>query len=133
MTFVVLVALLAFSFFARQKQSREIASALQWVWHAKMYAKRVRVAELEAGWLRALVDAYRALKAFDSRAAGDQLREFEAERPDLSSIVHEVVQDTEDAPEPAGSRPRRGRTSLFSRGDRRLFRYLGPQERSLLA
>ena len=107
-TFVVLVALLAFSFFARQKQNTEIASALEWVWHAKMYAKRARVAELEAGWLRALVDAYKALKAFDTRAAGDQLREFEAERPDLSSIVHEVAQETEDAPEPAGSRPPEG-------------------------
>jgi hypothetical protein len=98
LAFGVLVALLAFSFFVRRKERAEIALARDWIWHAKLYAERTDVAELEAGWLRALVDAFRALKAFDARATGQQLRELEAERPDLSSMVHEVARDTADTP-----------------------------------
>ncbi len=91
-----LAALLAFSFFARQQEKVEIAAAIDWVWHSRMYAERTSVAELEAGWLRALVDAHKALKSFDTHpATGDQLRDFEQERPDLASIVHEVARDTD--------------------------------------
>jgi hypothetical protein len=96
----VLVALLAFSFFAREQEKAETAAAIDWVWHAKMYAERTGLAELEAGWLRALGDAQKALRSFDSKpATGGQLRDFEAERPDLSPIVEEVARDTDDSPE----------------------------------
>jgi hypothetical protein len=95
-TFSVFAALLGFSLFVRRRGRAEIAAAIDWVWHARMYGERTSVAELEAGWLRALVEAFRAVKSFDARAAtGGQLRDFEAERPDLAAIVHEVARDTE--------------------------------------
>jgi hypothetical protein len=93
---VLLAALLAFSIFARRQERAELAAAIDWVWHARMYGERTSHAELEAGWLRALVDAQRRLRAFDARAAsGGQLRDFEQDRPDLAEIVHEVARDTE--------------------------------------
>lgn len=89
-------ALVAYSFFARQQEKAELVAAIDWVWHARMYEERTSYAELEAGWLRALLDAHRALKSFEAKAAtGGQLRDFESERPDLAEIVHEVVRDTE--------------------------------------
>ena len=97
--FGALAALVAYSFFARQQERAELAAAIDWVWHARMYGERTRYAELEAGWLRALVEAQRALKSFDAKpATGGQLRDFEAERPDLAEIVHEVARDTEPLP-----------------------------------
>jgi hypothetical protein len=91
-----LAALLAFSFFARQQERAELAAAVDWVWQGRMYAERTQYAELEAGWLRALLDAQRALRSFEAGAAtGGQLRDFETERPDLSEIVEEVARDTE--------------------------------------
>jgi hypothetical protein len=91
-----LAALLAYSFFARQQERAELAAAIDWVWHSRMYEERTRYAELEAGWLRALLDAQRASRSFDlGPATGAQLRDFESERPDLSEIVLEVVRDTE--------------------------------------
>jgi hypothetical protein len=93
-----LASLLAFSFFARQQEKAETAASIDWAWHAKMYAERTGLAELEAGWLRALVDAQKALRSFDAKpATGGQLRDFEAERPDLAPIVHEVARDTDDS------------------------------------
>jgi hypothetical protein len=91
-----LAALLAFSFFAKQQEQAELVAAVDWVWHARMYEERTNVAELEAGWLRALVDSLKALRLFDAKpATGGQLHDFEAERPDLAEIVHEVARDTE--------------------------------------
>jgi hypothetical protein len=96
LSFGVFAALLAYSFFARHEERAEVAAAIDWVWHARMYRERTKHAELEAGWLRALVDAQRALKTFDAKeATGGQLREFETQRPDLAEIVHEVARDTE--------------------------------------
>jgi hypothetical protein len=91
-----LVSLFAYSFFARQQERAELAASVDWVWHARMYAERTQYAELEAGWLRALLDAQRALRSFEAGpATGGQLRDFETERPDLSEIVEEVARDTE--------------------------------------
>jgi hypothetical protein len=91
-----LVALVAWSFFARKQEQAELVASVDWVWHARMYQERTRVAELEAGWLRALVDSHRALRSFDARAGtGGQLRDFEAERPDLAPIIDELARDTE--------------------------------------
>ncbi len=98
LSFSILAALVGYSVSARRQERAEIAAAIDWVWHARMYGDRTNVADLEAGWLRALVDAQRALRSFDAgRAKGDQLRDFEAERPDLAAIVHEVARDTEPA------------------------------------
>jgi hypothetical protein len=92
-------ALVARSVLVRRLERAELAAAVDWVWHARMYGERTRFAELEAGWLRALVDAHRALQSFDARpGTGGQLRDFERERPDLAPIVHEVVRDTEPPP-----------------------------------
>jgi hypothetical protein len=92
---VALAALLACSVIARRRERAEVDAALDWVWHARMYDERRRLAELEAGWLRALVDAHRALDRFDSKAGtGGQLREFETWRPDLVAVMQEVARDT---------------------------------------
>jgi hypothetical protein len=94
--FAALAGLLVHSFFARRQERAELVAAIDWVWHARMYEERTGFAELEAGWLRALVDSERALKSFDARpGSGGQLRDFETERPDLAAIVHEVARDTE--------------------------------------
>jgi hypothetical protein len=83
----------------RQLEKAEHAAALDWVWHAAMYEERRSLAELEHGWLRALVDGLRALKSFDAKAGtGGQLREFEDGRPDLVDMVHEVARDLEGRP-----------------------------------
>jgi hypothetical protein len=96
--FFALLGLLGVSALARQKEKAETTAALDWVWHARMYAERTGLAELEAGWLRALRDAKRALRRFEGRpASGGQLRDFEDQWPELSSIVHEVARDTETA------------------------------------
>ncbi len=98
-SWVALAALFACSIIARRHEREELAAAIDWVWHARMYDERTRLAELEAGWLRALVDAHRALERFDAKAAtGDQLRDFEAWRPDLVEMMQEVARDTETAP-----------------------------------
>jgi len=89
-------ALIACGVIARRHEREEIAAALDWVWHARMYEERTHLAELEAGWLRALVDAHRARKSFDAKAGtGGQLREFEQWRPDLVDMMQEVARDTE--------------------------------------
>jgi hypothetical protein len=94
---VVVVALVAFSVVVRRVERVEVGAALDWAWHAILYEERARLAELEAGWLRALVDAQRALNLFDAgAAAGGQLRAFEQDRPDLAEMVHEVARDTEE-------------------------------------
>jgi hypothetical protein len=96
LAFTVLAALLGYGFLIRRQERVELTAAIDWVWHSRMYRERTNYAELEAGWLRALVDAQRALKTFDAKAAsGGQLHEFEVERPDLAEIVHEVARDTE--------------------------------------
>ncbi len=97
--FCVLAALVTYSVLARRVERAELAAAVDWVWHARMYQERTHFAELEAGWLRALLDAQRALRTFDAKpGTGGQLRDFEAERPDLAPIVHEVARDTEVLP-----------------------------------
>jgi hypothetical protein len=92
------VALIACSVIARRHEREEVQASLDWVWHARMYEERTRMAELEAGWLRALVDAHRALERFDAKAGtGGQLRDFEQWRPDLIEMMQEVARDTEGA------------------------------------
>jgi hypothetical protein len=99
-SFVAFNGLLACGVIARRHEREEIDAALDWVWHARMYEERTNLAELEAGWLRALVDAHRARKAFDSKpGTGGQLREFERWRPDLVDIIKAVARDTEDGGE----------------------------------
>jgi len=99
---VALAALIACSVIARRHEREEVAAALDWVWHARMYDERTRLAELEAGWLRALVDAHRAFERFASKAGtGGQLRDFETWRPDLVAMMQEVARDTGDSDEAA--------------------------------
>ena len=88
--------LVAFGAWARALEKKEKRAAIDWVWHHAVYAERARLAELEAGWLRALEGAHKALRSFDAKAGtGGQLRDFEQWRPDLADMVHEVARDTE--------------------------------------
>ncbi len=97
---VAFAGLLACGVIARRHEQEEIVAALDWVWHARMYEERVNLADLEAGWLRALVDAQRARKSFDAKAGtGGQLRDFEKWRPDLVEIMLEVARDTSESDE----------------------------------
>jgi DNA-directed RNA polymerase subunit K/omega len=99
-SFVAFAGLLACGVIARRHEQEEIVAAIDWVWHARMYEERMKLAELEAGWLRALVDAQRARKSFDAKAGtGGQLRDFEKWRPDLIDIMLEVARDTEGTEE----------------------------------
>jgi hypothetical protein len=94
--FAALVGLVGVGAVLRVKQRAETAAALDWTWHAKMYAERTHLAELEAGWLRALAEARKALRSFLAHpATGGHLRDFEAERPDLAPIVLDVARDTD--------------------------------------
>ncbi|HEY2516781.1 MAG TPA: hypothetical protein VGI39_38185 [Polyangiaceae bacterium] len=93
---MVLGGLVMQSLLVRRQEKAERRAALDWAWHAVLYTERIEIAELEAGWLRELVEAHRALKTFDAKAGtGGQLRDFEQSRPDLAEIVHEVARDTE--------------------------------------
>ena len=93
-----LAGLVAQSVLVRRQEKAERRAALEWAWHAVLYTERIQIAELEAGWLRELVEAHRSLKVFDAKAGtGGQLRDFEQSRPDLAEIVHEVARDTESS------------------------------------
>jgi hypothetical protein len=97
-------ALVAFGVAARGREKAERRAAVDWVVHFDVYLARAEIAELEVGWLRALADAHKALRAFDAKAGtGGQLREFEAWRPDLAEMVHEVARDTDGAPAGEGA------------------------------
>jgi hypothetical protein len=94
---VALGFLVGWGVYTRTMEKTERIAAIDWVWHHAMYDQRARLADLELGWLRTLLEAERALRLFDQKAAaGGQLRDFENWRPDLADMVHEVARDTEE-------------------------------------
>ena len=60
-------------------------------------AQRTQALESEVGWVRALLDAFRARRTFDeSKAEGAQIEDLKAWRPDLRDFVVEVAKQHED-------------------------------------
>jgi hypothetical protein len=83
---------LAASALSRRRSAAERRAGLAWVWHHTMFAEQTSALELEAGWLRALVAALRARRAFDAhKGEGGQLRELARWRPDLEPFVAEAA------------------------------------------
>jgi len=83
---------LAASAVSRRRGAAERRAGLAWVWHHTLFAEQASALELEAGWLRALVAALRARRAFDAhRGEGGQLRELARWRPDLEPFVAEAA------------------------------------------
>jgi hypothetical protein len=65
------------------------------VWHFTFFSEQSAALELEVGWLRALVAALRARRAFDAhRGEGGQLVELAQWRPDLEPFVAEVAKSS---------------------------------------
>jgi hypothetical protein len=83
---------LAASALSRRRSAAERRAGLAWVWHHTLFAEQASALELEAGWLRALVAALRARRAFDAhKGEGGQLRELARWRPDLEPFVAEAA------------------------------------------
>jgi hypothetical protein len=86
------VAALAASIASRRRGTAERRAGVAWVWHYTLFGEQTAALELEVGWLRALVAAMRARRAFDAhRGEGGQLAELTRWRPDLEPYVAEVA------------------------------------------
>jgi hypothetical protein len=80
---------------ARRRAAGERQAALDLVWFHTLFAEQAASLELEVGWLRALVAALRARRAFDThKGEGGQLDELSKWRPDLSEVVADVAKSS---------------------------------------
>ncbi|HEY3822366.1 MAG TPA: hypothetical protein VGL81_34610 [Polyangiaceae bacterium] len=86
---------IAVSVLARQRADSERRAAVDAVWHQVLFTEQASALDLEVGWLRALVAALRARRAFDlHKAEGGQLAELASWRPDLEAVVVEVAKSS---------------------------------------
>jgi hypothetical protein len=77
---------------SRRRAAGERRAGVSWVWHHRFFSEQASALELEVGWLRALVAALRAKRAFDAhKGEGGQLEELARWRPDLEPFVAEAV------------------------------------------
>ena len=89
---VAFAAVIAVSVLARQRADVERRAAIETMWHHTLFTEQASSLDLEVGWLRALVAALRACRAFDAhKAEGGQLSELAKWRPDLEPVVEEVA------------------------------------------
>jgi hypothetical protein len=80
---------------ARRRVTGERQAALDLVWFHTLFAEQAASLELEVGWLRALVAALRARRAFDThKGEGGQLDELAKWRPDLTEVVIDVAKSS---------------------------------------
>ncbi len=88
----LLFAALATSIASRRRGKAERRAGIAWVWHYTFFTEQAVALESEAGWLRALVVAFRARRAFEAhKGEGGQLIELAKWRPDLEPFVAEAV------------------------------------------
>jgi hypothetical protein len=89
------VGALVASIASRRRSVAEVRAGVAWVWHYTLFSEQTAALELEAGWLRALVAALRARRAFDGhKGEGGQLAELAGWRPDLEPFVAEVAKSS---------------------------------------
>jgi hypothetical protein len=80
---------------SRYRSVAERLAGIAWVWHYTFFSEQIAALELEVGWLRALVAALRARRAFDAhKAEGGQLVELARWRPDLEPFVAEAARSS---------------------------------------
>ncbi len=80
---------------ARRRTTSERQAAVDLVWFHTHFAEQVASLELEVGWLRAMVAALRARRAFDAhKGEGGQLDELSKWRPDLTEVVADVAKSS---------------------------------------
>jgi hypothetical protein len=106
LSWALAAAVVTASLWLRGRGRRELDAAVAAVWHAELHALRLRALDSEVGWLRALLDAFRARRTFDeSKAEGKQIEGLKEWRPDLRDFVVEVAKQHDDprAPPPLGS------------------------------
>jgi hypothetical protein len=92
---MLFVAAVGASIASRRRSTVERRAGVAWVWHYTFFTEQAAALELEVGWLRALVAALRARRAFDAhRGEGGQLVELARWRPDLEPFVAEVAKSS---------------------------------------
>lgn len=96
---VAFAGVIAYSVLQRQKADVERRAALEAAWHHVFFTEQASSLDLEVGWLRALVAALRARRAFDAhKGEGGHLAELSKWRPDLEPVVVEVAKSSLAAP-----------------------------------
>jgi hypothetical protein len=94
-SWVAFAGIIGASFVARQRADGERRAVIDAVWHHTLFTEQSAALELEVGWLRALVAAFRAQRAFDAhKGEGGQLVELARWRPDLEPVVVEVAKSS---------------------------------------
>ena len=95
---VIAGVLFVVSWVARRKIRRERALAVDAVWHFTFSTERARAMEVEAGWLSALFEAFKARRSFDeNKGEGKQIEDLKKWRPDLRDFVVEVAHQGDEA------------------------------------
>ncbi len=80
---------------ARRRIYLERRATLDLVWSHKQTTEQSAALELELGWLRTLVAALRARRAFDAhKGEGGQLADLAKWRPDLLEVVADVARSS---------------------------------------
>jgi hypothetical protein len=106
LAWALVASAIAAGLWLRGRARRELDAAIAVVWHAELHAQRTRALESEVAWIRALLHAFRARRAFDeSKAEGGQVEDLKKWRPDLRDFVVEVAKLGDDPrkPPPLGS------------------------------
>ena len=96
MGWIVFTAALAVSVTTRRRARANREAAIDVVWHHVFFSEQASATELEVGWLRMLVAAMRARRAFENRRGARclQLIELAKWRPDLEPVVLEMAKST---------------------------------------
>jgi hypothetical protein len=95
------VGAIAASIATRRRSVAEVRAGVAWVWHYTLFSEQAAALEIEIGWLRALLGAMRARRAFDAhKGEGGQLAELARWRPDLEPFVGEVAKSSIEARKP---------------------------------